>query len=212
MKINIKWSRTFIALSILLIHSSFSEVVDFERTSRIVNSIHLDKTKITFDRASELLCEGGGTEGGEATYFDAATLDNSFLLAGGKLYVNGRIVNGFKVGEEYSFKSGVIYSRDGKALPASGDYLDSDRGQISMIKDGGRVIRVIGTSIGGGITEKCADDYMIWVSSYVCARVWDGDFILWGVNYGRVDASVEVNLKKKTVTIDKGKPVVISIK
>ena len=145
-------------------------------------------------------------------HFDAATLDNGFLLAGGKLYVNGRMVSGFKLGEEYYFKSGVIYSRDGKALPASDDYLDSDRGKISMIKDGERVIRVIGTTIGGGITEKFATDYMIWVSSGVCTRVWDGDFYLWGVNYGRADKSVEVNLKDKTVTVDKGKPVAISTK
>lgn len=204
-------SISFVAALFLSLGSAFSEVVNFERTSRIVNLIQLNETRIFFDRASELLCEGGGNDG-DGEHSIVSTMDNSFLIVGENLFINGRMVIGFNAGEEYTFKEGVLYSRGTKALLTSKEYLDADLGRVSKIDNEKEIIEIVGIGKGGGMTEKCADGYMIWVSSYVCTRIWDGEFYLWGVNYGRVKSNVQVNLKEKTVTIDKGKPVAILMK
>lgn len=199
----------FVLRLLLMSSASFGEPVDFEKTSRIVNSIKLGDTEITLANASELLCEGAGT--GDVSYFDAATLNDSFILEGGRLLLNGRVVIGFKAGDSYIFKSGILSNKESRPLPVSENFLYADQGKVATIKDSGREIKVIGVGIGGGVTEKFADGFLVWVSSYVCARIWDGEFYLWGVNYGSVKALVEVNLKNKTLTIDKGKPVPIKM-
>lgn len=202
----LSWS--IFAVVALATLTAFSEEVDFERTVRIVNSIKLDDTKIFFDEPAELIASGNGTAD-LVDYYLESTINNSFFLHGKDLFINGRKVLGFKAGNEYRYERGAIVSKDNKSLTFSDEFVDSGLERVSSIQDDERKISIKGIGIGGGTSERYARGFLIWIDSYVCLKMWNHEFYLWGVNYGRVDFGVEIDLKAQTVAIDKKAPVKI---
>jgi len=199
-------SRLWLSVVLFALIVSAHSEVSFQRSIELSDYCRLGKTKINFKQAISIVSKGSGSRG-ETKYYWAATENTSFIIEGENLYINGRLVDGFELGEDYTYKAGILQTKTGKELTRKKLY--SGRNNSWNEGKGGYTpeiyrLQVVGSfpSIGGGSEAYYSKGYLIWNFDYVCVRVWNDQLFLWGVNYGEIKVTAKIDLNKRVIVID----------
>ena len=178
-----------------------NEVI-FERLVLYAKIIQLGNFEIECSPPVERTSQGHGTENG-INYHLFTTPNTSFMAYGDKLYVNGRLVKDVRAGQNLRFFNGELSDDKGRAVVVTDNLFGEAEGPVVSFRYRQVALKFVGhDGPGGGGEEYLAENFWICTSSYRCFRIWDGQFVLWGINYGRVKNSVLVDLRKKVIQID----------
>lgn len=177
--------------------------IKFTHEVEYSNYFQLGEAKILFDQVQEIATKSVSKKGDKVTY--GFTTDNaSFITKKDSLYLNGRLVEGFKFKGDYTYKAGELYNSKGTKMKLGKDFMKNSWGLAKRSEDA-HGIKVMLTNYyyesgGGGYLK--AKGFCCINESYIILKIWEHECYLWGVSYGKVKKEVVIDCLKRTVTID----------